>query len=107
MWIFTTEGFVSAVQKPGDTNLTVRARDRRSLHTLSHDGGAAIDHTPYADYPYRLVVGHEVFAAWLTSQATQLDYPNFKSAVGRSRGSAFAHPLMDVWSAMHGVTDLP
>lgn len=107
MWIFTTEGFVSAVQKPGDTDLTVRARDTRSLDGLSRATGSAISRTPHADYPYRLVVPHDEFAAWLVGAVAALTYPNFKSAVARSRGHAFAHPLMDVWSAMHGVTDLP
>ena len=107
MWIFTTEGFVSAVQKPGDTNLTVRARDARSLEGLSRCAGSGIIQTPHADYPYRVVVSHDDLTTWLASEIAALTYPNFKSAVARSRGHAFAHPLMDVWSAMHAVTDLP
>lgn len=107
MWIFTTEGFISAVQKTGDTDLTVRARDQRSLQALSLSSGAPISQTPHADYPYRFVVSHRDFTAWLAGAVATLTYPNFKSAVGRSRGHAFAHPLMDVWSAMHAVTDLP
>lgn len=107
MWIFTTGGFVSAVVKPGDTDLTVRARDIRSLEGLSRHSGAEISQTPYADYPYRVVVSHDDFAEWLVREVAALTYPNFKSAVAMSRGHAFAHPLMDVWSAMHAVTDLP
>lgn len=107
MWIFTIEGFVSAVQKPGDIYLTVRARDQRSLQALSRFSGARISQTPQADYPYRVVVSHQDFTEWLAGEVASLTYANFKSAVARSRGHAFAHPLMDVWSAMHAVSDLP
>jgi hypothetical protein len=107
MWIFTSTGFVSAVQKPGSTELTVRARDHRSLEPLAADTGVDITHTPMADYPYRLVVTREGFSAWIVSCVDDLDYPNFKSQVARSRGHAFAHALSDVWSDMHAVTDLP
>ena len=107
MWIFTTEGFVSAVQKPGDTDLTIRSRDRASLATLAQITGHNINASQGTDYPYRVEVSREQFSHWLAQHVTNLDYANFKSAVGRQRGRSFAHPLMDVWSAMHAVTDLP
>lgn len=106
MWIFTTEGFISAVQKPGDTDLTIRSRDRGSLASLAQITRHDIDTSQGTDYPYRVVVSREQFTQWLAGHAATLDYANFKSAVGRQRGHAFAHPLMDVWSAMHAVTDL-
>lgn len=105
MWIFTTEGFISAVQKSGQTDLTVRSRDRRSLQTLAEASGTEIASTPMADYPYRVVVPREQFTSWLTTRAQELDYSNFKSAVFTHRGHEFAHALSRVWSDMHEVTD--
>lgn len=107
MWIFTTEGFVSAVQKPGDTDLTVRARDERSLASLSTAEGVSVIETPMADYPFRVIAARDVLGDWLVQQVEVLDYSNFKSAVNQSRGWEYAHALSAVWSNMHQVTRLP
>ena len=106
MWIFTTEGFVSVVEKPGESELTVRARDRRSLDALSAAAGASVIETPMADYPYRVIVSREVLSTWLLDYVARLGYANFKSAVSRSRGWDYAHALSAVWSDMHQVTGL-
>jgi len=103
MWVFTTSGFVSAVYKDGA--LQVRARDRKSLHALSKDTGAAIVATPLADYPYRIAITNEQFASWVSQVALSVDYKNFKSEITDTRGYGFAKPLNQVWSVMHGVED--
>lgn len=105
MWIFTETGFVSAVRKHGDADLSVRARDRDSLEPLQRQAGGQIVHTPLADYPYRLMVNPSVFAAWLTDSVADLDYSNFKSQVAATRGYDYAHALSGVWSTMHDVED--
>lgn len=106
MWIFTTSGFVSAVQDWNDTTmLVVRARDRKSLELLGAAASSEIVHTPTADYPYRLSVGKVAFSTWVAQEALAIDYPNFKSAVSGILGGAYGHALMDVWSAMHAVED--
>ena len=106
MWVFTTQGFVSLVQKPGSESLTVRARDRRSLDALATLAGVGVVETPMADYPYRIVVDRAVLTDWLVAVVGELHYPNFKSAVATSRGWDYAHALTSVWSDMHQVTDL-
>lgn len=103
MWLFTSTGFISAVNKDG--GLVVRARDRQSLQPLSEFTRTKIVHTPIADYPYRLTTDKEQFSRWLIEQINLLDYPNFKSEVAHSRGYEFAHPLNKVWSVMHDVED--
>jgi hypothetical protein len=107
MWIFTTEGFISVVEKPGETELTVRARDERSLATLSAAAGVSVIETPMADYPFRIIVSREVLSAWLVEHVDGLDYSNFKSAVGRSRGWDYSHALSAVWADMQHVTRMP
>jgi UDP-3-O-acyl-N-acetylglucosamine deacetylase len=103
MWVFTTSGFVSAVFKDGA--LQVRARDRKSLASLSKETGAEIITTPLADYPYRLAITTDQFANWAERQAKSVDYKNFKSEVADTRGYGFAKALNKVWSAMHEVED--
>jgi hypothetical protein len=103
MWVFTTSGFVSAVYKDGA--LQVRARDRRSLTPLAKQTGAEIVATPLADYPYRIAITNEQFAAWVNQEALSIDYKNFKSEVADTLGYDFARPLNQVWSAMHDVED--
>jgi hypothetical protein len=103
MWIFTTEGFVSAVYK--ENMIQVRARDRKSLEDLAKDCKSKIIHTPLADYPYRLETGREHLSAWLSKQAQLLEYGNFKSEVEDIRGFEFAAPLHKVWDVMHEVED--
>jgi hypothetical protein len=105
MWIFTTSGFVSAVQDRADRTIVVRARDRLSLSDISEQFNARIVTTPHADYPYRLALTSQQFADWVKKQAVNIDYPNFKSAVKIYKGATFANVLNKVWSVMHGVED--
>ena len=103
MWVFTTSGFVSAVYKDGA--IQVRARDRKSLEPLVKQTGAAIIATPLADYPYRIAITNEQFAAWVSQVALSVSYKNFKSEIADVRGYGFAKPLNKVWSVMHEVED--
>jgi hypothetical protein len=103
MWIFTTDGFISAVYK--HDAVQVRARDRKSLEDLAAHCKSEIKHTPVADYPYRLETEREKLASWLSMQAQMMDYSNFKSEVEAVRGSEFAAPLHKVWDVMHDVED--
>ena len=103
MWIFTNTGFISAVSDGKD--LVIRSRDRLSLEPLAIFAKATIKKTPSSDYPYRLTLSHQGFADWLSMMALGIDYRNFKSEVTETRGADFAHPLMDIWSVMHGVED--
>jgi hypothetical protein len=104
MWIFTTSGFLSAVSKETDT-LSVRARDRQSLVSLSAWSKSEIISTPYADYPYRIETDHQIFSSWVAREAVSIDYNNFKTSVGISRGKKFARSLASIWSTMHEVED--
>lgn len=103
MWLFTNTGFVSAVSNGQD--LMVRSRDRQSLEPLAESAKTEILSTPQNDYPYRVIVTHEIFSRWVAHMATGITYKNFKSEVASTRGYDFAHPLMKVWSAMHEVED--
>lgn len=99
MWIFTTGGFVSAVEHRDDArSLLVRARDRGSLDPVVAACGGAIESTPDADYPYRVTVTRDRFAEFLVNEVHNIDYPNFKEAAMRDQPewSMFLH---SVWGA--------
>ena len=106
MWIFTETGFVSAVRHHSEKDkLVVRARDQKSLESLSNSVGLEIISTPSNDYPYRVLVADSVFATWLSKQTMVVDYTNFKDRVHDTRGHDFAGALMGVWSEMRQVED--
>jgi hypothetical protein len=106
MWIFTETGFVSAVRKNDRPDVyTVRARDRKSLEPLAAFAKAARVETPYGDYPVRAFVEPAVVTEWLSGQASNIEYDNFKSRVTKTRGYDFVDALHDVWSAMLKIVD--
>ena len=105
MWLFTSSGFISIVEKDAD-RLAVRARDSLSLSSLAQSYGVEIRTTPTADYPYRIFITKDQFKNWLSNQPGQIEYKNFKSQVSITRGKNFANALLKVWSAMHAIEDL-
>ena len=106
MWVFSQDGFISAVDngvKPG--YLAVRARDRQSLVPLSELAEAEIEFTPNRDYQYRVYVTRAMFQDFMNLSIETLDYGNFKDRLKVSRGSKFAYAAGSVWATMHDVTD--
>jgi hypothetical protein len=106
MWIFTEDGFISAVDngmEPG--KLAVRARDKKSLSLLSEITGERIVSFRGTDYPYRVHVTREQLASFLVANVDTMDYSNFKNRVYDTRGSKFARACGKVWEAMLDVTD--
>ena len=105
MWIFTTFGFFSVVQKqPGDKFPTVRARDPEDLNRLRErlpelgptqlEGG---------DYCCRAKVPRAAFAAGMATIASGINYDNFKDAVEESMGRHRASIYHDVWTAAYQI----
>lgn len=104
MWLFTTIGFFSAVQKPGTDFLTIRARVKGDLEKLREkylpELSPSIGHTG-TDYPWRATVTHPQFAAALVKIACDVHYANFKDAVAHEQGKARAQRYHKVWSALY------
>lgn len=101
MWLFTEGGFVSAIRYNNEKDeITVRARDKKSLADIIDRTGAEIIKLPNTDYPYRVIISDAEFGAWVAEQALNIDYPNFKNRVYQTRGKDFAHLLSEVWGVM-------
>ena len=103
MWLFTTFGFYSVVQRPGDSDLTIRARARADLVRLKErylPKMGKIRSGEGTDYPYRASTSHEAFAHAAAAIARDIDYSNFKNAVKSKMGAGRAHTYSKVWSAL-------
>lgn len=121
MWIFTSAGFVSAVEHRDDEKLLmVRARDEDSLKIMAQGieaAGKAADENygeikiyseGGSDYPWRAVVSKATFAIWVQFEIMNyLVYPNFKTALTAFRGEKWHRAAMNVWTDMLAVEDKP
>lgn len=129
MWVFTTGGFVSAVQDKKDPDrVVIRARDKQSLETLLEGvtlAGAAAEQDPElhdaelyrvgeittgegTDYRWRTRLSKATFAIWLQYEVMNyLGYTNFKDALTPARGKKYHDAAMNVWVAMLAVDDGP
>lgn len=116
MWLFTTIGFFSVVEKSveGDANATprlaVRARVAGDLDALRAqympELGPTVE-TPHNDYHFRASIAHADFARGLARLAEAIHYGNFKTAVGIAQGWGREHVYHDVWSAAMKLEQLP
>ena len=78
MWVLTTAGFFSIVEKPGDRaagRLTIRARVRGDLERLRAEalpGLGTIETGAGTDYPFRAVAPRAEVATAMAKLATDL-----------------------------------
>ena len=80
MWILTTVGFFSIVQKPRQTGLTIRTRVAADLDRLRTTYLPTLSATVTGagtDYPFRATVGREEFALALAQIARDIPLPGF------------------------------
>ncbi len=103
MWLFTTTGFYSIVQKPGETRLTVRARVRSDLDRLRKKFMPELSETFVdvgTDYRYRAFVDHAAFGRGIARVGEALHYANFKGEVARTQSSRRAAAYSNAWTAL-------
>jgi hypothetical protein len=103
MWIFTTLGFFSIVQKRGTNFLTVRARAKGDLDALRSRYLPSLTPTSSkggTDYPWRATVDHAAFAEAMKQMVLDVTYDNFKNAVAARQGRARASVYHEVWETL-------
>ena len=106
MWLFTPDGFFSAVQHRDDPDtLIIRGRFPADIERLAHALGTEVVLTPTADYPVRTYVNRERWAGYVAAAARAIDYDNFKNAVTQTQGHGRHQTYLEVWSVLRGAED--
>ena len=107
MWLFTTQGFYSAVAHREDPDkIIVRTRAGEDLEALADQiPDLEISEDPTADYRYRATVARDEWRRALDAFGRDLDYDNFKNTVAARQGPDRAHSYFDVWEAMRRLQD--
>jgi len=106
MWLMTDIGFYSAVEhRDDDTLVMVRARARadleRLIELLERDTAPEIiEGIKGADYPARIVLAKAEWAKVVERLAWDIDYDNFKNAVGQRCGYERAGTYSAVWGRL-------
>ncbi len=101
MWLFTTFGFFSAVQKPGDDFLTIRARSAKDLDRLREKYLPSLGPTTTVggtDYPCRARASHDDLAEAMGAIVRDVRYSNFKGAVSKEMGHERSSTYHNVWT---------
>jgi hypothetical protein len=108
MWLMTSIGFFSVVQKTSTDFLTIRARVRSDLDNLRQKCLPELSPTignAGTDYPWRATVSHAKFAAALGQIVMDIDYSNFKNEIAAKQGKARANRYGKVWSALYDMQE--
>ena len=97
MWLFTSIGFYSIVERAGA--ICVRARSRKDIEAFRTlmPGCGAINATRKTDYPFRVMMSKADFRQQFYRLAELVDYPNFKSKVAQTN-PARAQLYAPVWA---------
>jgi hypothetical protein len=105
MWLFTLDGFYSAVAAHDDPDtLVVRARVRKDAERLvARTGTGEVLETRDRDYRYRVRLPRAVWAQYVADAASGIDYDNFKDAVAHMHGRQRANDYAAVWGVMYHV----
>jgi len=97
MWIFTSRGFLSVVQKENDpATLVVRSRFPGHIQFLFADARVLV--TPNRDYLYRAEVPRSQVIEVLHREAEAIDYDNFKDSV---REGTYHTACSAVWLTLY------
>lgn len=103
MWIFTKNGFFSAVQNERDSGLIhVRARFKGDLERLckAYDIKPKVLHTPKNDYPFRMDFERETWSRIMAEEAKEIDYTNFKDKIHKDCNDGRLDAYNTVWGIM-------
>ena len=106
MWLLTTFGFFSIVEKPEDRGtgmVTVRARVRGDIESLRSrylPELSEIEGTPERDYAWRGRVTREDLGKGLARVALDIDYANFETEVAQHMGYARELVYHDVYETL-------
>lgn len=105
MWIFTRQGFFSAVHDDycNEGEIMVRARIIDDLERLLEKTGIEADILVIrnADYRFMVKLSVEQWTDYVAGEAASIDYPNFKNAIIAKSEHERASAYMRCWEAMY------
>lgn len=112
MWLVTTFGYFSIVQKNSDKaagTLTIRARVRRDLELLQQrylpDLGP-IDDSSGADYRYRAKAKREDVAKAFAAAILDVQYSNMKAEIACQQGLPRERICSEAWQVLRRLQEL-
>jgi hypothetical protein len=109
MWIFSKDGFLSAVRNiNGDNTIVVRARRKDHLKALVSklDRSVDIRCTGGTDYRYCIFLSGDEYSTLLSKLGDEIDYTNFKRSVQEAGADfQYCNALFYVWAAMKEIQD--
>lgn len=98
MWIFTKNGFYSAVEHKDDPEMIVlRSQFKGDLEELGLT--SEIAETPAADYRFRATIPRQRFKNLVCKEIAELNYPKFKPAV-KDKSPLRKESYLTVFNAM-------
>lgn len=93
MWICLPDGFFSIVNNSDNSDQwMVRCRDLKQIKR--YFPSKEIHEWENRDYQYRVILSKEEMVSWVTKQAENITYTNFKDAVRDRRLNCF---FEDIW----------
>lgn len=104
MWVFTKDGFLSAVQNDDDrSRMRVRARRREHLEGAFPDNAVLDMKTEPGTYDYRwhCDVARGEWVDYLVGAAMDVDYTSHAKEAMAGGDKTFYRALLRVWTAMH------
>jgi hypothetical protein len=109
MWLLTSIGFFSVVEKAGDKGngtLTVRARIQDDLETLRDQylpSLGPILKDVGTDYQFRATAPREDLSKAVSRLVSDIDYSNFKNAIAMRQGLKRESLYHRVWNVLAGL----
>lgn len=105
MWVFTQDGYFSAVKNGYCMNdeVMVRSREKDDLVRLSEvtKFKGTILYNPDDDYPFRVIMKKSVFAAYLAWKVQTIEYEQFRQFIRDVDGEdKRAIAYSSVWAAL-------
>ncbi len=103
MWLFTTIGFYSIVQKPGQDCLTIRARVAADLNRLREQYLPDLSPTEpeVVDYPFKATISRESLMRGMEKIIGDINYNDFQTEVVRRMGFEREHIYTEIWDVLH------
>lgn len=102
MWIFTKNGFLSAVANDTDPD-KVRVRARKQEHLVHSLGPVEVIELPTADYRWHCDITRAHFIEFLTEAVLDMDYTSHVKEEIAGDDNQMYRAMLSCWTALHAL----